>query len=74
MPSAFGGLIALCIGMYLFVGREWIARSAFEWDQLAFGFRSDPKWYEIGSVLGALLLIGLGLLGLLDVIHLAPQF
>jgi hypothetical protein len=73
MPSAFGGLVALCIGVYALTSREWIARSALEWDRLAFGLRFNPKWYELGSFLGALVFIVMGLLALSGIIELAPQ-
>jgi hypothetical protein len=71
--SVVGVIVSLGVGIYFIASRGWISRSAVEWDYSAFGLQIDQKWYEIGSVIGGIGLIALGLLGLAGVIHLSPQ-
>ena len=73
MPFPFGAITAVCLGVYFVISRDWISRSALQWDQEALGLQADLKWYQVGSVLWGLLLIGLGLLALSGIIELSPD-
>ena len=73
MSSPLAAIAAIGLGVYFVVSRDWISRSALEWDHLVFGSRAALKWYQIGSVLSGLLFIMLGLLSLSGLIELAPQ-
>ena len=73
MASSFGAILAVCLGVYFVVSRDWISRSALQWDQETLGMRAGLKWYVFGSVLWGLLLIALGLMGLSGLIELSPQ-